>query len=67
MTALSRERDVAVEAARAAAAIIRRYYKTDLQVEMKGHDDPLTAADRESNACIQELVTTAFPDDGWLS
>ncbi len=67
MTPLARERDVAVEAARAAAAIIRRYYKTDLHVEMKGHDDPLTAADRESNACIQELIAAAFPDDGWLS
>ena len=66
-SALSRERDVAVEAARAAGAIIRRYYKTDLEVELKGHDDPLTAADRESNACIQEIVTRAFPDDGWLS
>src|SRR5262245_37934384 len=67
MTALSRERDVAVEAARAAAAIIRRYYKTDLEVELKGHDDPLTAADRESNACIHDIVTRAFPEDGWLS
>jgi myo-inositol-1(or 4)-monophosphatase len=67
MTALSRERDVAVEAARAAAAIIRRYYKTDLEVELKGHDDPLTAADRESNACIYDIVTKAFPEDGWLS
>lgn len=67
MTTLARERDVAVEAARGAAAIIRRYYKTDLEVEMKGHDDPLTTADRESNACIQETIAAAFPDDGWLS
>ncbi len=67
MSALARERDVAIEAARAAAAIIRRYYKTDLEIELKGHDDPLTAADRESNACIHAIVTRAFPDDGWLS
>jgi myo-inositol-1(or 4)-monophosphatase len=64
---LARERDVAVGAARAAAAIVRRYYKTDLEIELKGHDDPLTAADRESNACIHAIVTKAFPDDGWLS
>jgi len=63
----TRERDVAVEAARAAGTIIRRYYGTDVAVELKGHDDPLTAADRESNACIHEIVTRAFPDDGWLS
>jgi myo-inositol-1(or 4)-monophosphatase len=67
VTALARERDVAVEAARAAGAIIRRHYGTDVLVELKGHDDPLTAADRESNACIHEIVTKAFPDDGWLS
>jgi myo-inositol-1(or 4)-monophosphatase len=63
----TKERDVAVQAARAAGAIIRRYYGTTVAVEMKGHDDPLTAADRESNACIHEIVSTAFPDDGWLS
>ncbi len=67
MTALARERDVATAAARAAGAIIRRHYGTDLQVELKGHDDPLTAADRESNACIHEIIAGAFPDDGWLS
>ena len=67
MTALARERDAAMEAARAAAAIIRRYYKTDLTIELKGHDDPLTAADRESNACIHEMISRVFPDDGWLS
>src|SRR5262249_61501878 len=65
--ALARERDVTREAARAAAAIIRRYYKTDLTIELKGHDDPLTAADRESNACIHEMISRTFPDDGWLS
>src|SRR5262249_31976624 len=67
MTTLAREREGATEAARAAGVISRRYYKTDLTVEMKGHDDPLTAADRESNACIHEIVSRAFPDDGWLS
>lgn len=67
MNDLVRERDVAVEAARCAADIIRRYYKTELEIELKGEDDPLTAADRESNACIHALVTQAFPDDGWLS
>jgi myo-inositol-1(or 4)-monophosphatase len=66
-TGNTKEREVAIEAARAAGAIIRRYYGTDVAVELKGHDDPLTAADRESNACIHEIVTRAFPDDGWLS
>jgi myo-inositol-1(or 4)-monophosphatase len=67
VTVLARERAVAIEAARAAGAIIRRSYGTDVAVELKDHDDPLTAADREANACIHEIVTRAFPDDGWLS
>jgi myo-inositol-1(or 4)-monophosphatase len=67
VSTLARERAVAVEAARAAADIIRGHYKTDVAIELKGHDDPLTAADRESNACIHEIITRAFPDDGWLS
>ena len=62
-------RGAIVEAARAAAAIIRRYYKTDLEVELKGHDDPLTAADsRVERPASRSCVTLgAFPDDGWLS
>jgi myo-inositol-1(or 4)-monophosphatase len=67
MTTLSRERDVAIDAAKQAGEIIRGYYKTDIKIDLKGHDNPLTAADTESNARIKELISAAFPDDGWLS
>lgn len=67
MTDLAREREVAVEAARQAGAIVRRYYGTGVAVTKKGPDSPVTKADLEANACIRVLVAQAFPDDGWLS
>src|SRR5262249_49764366 len=66
MTGFAREREVAVAAARAGGAVVRRYYGTDVAVERKGPDSPVTQADLEANARIRELVTAAFPDDGWL-
>lgn len=66
MSALARERDVAVEAARAAGALIRRYYEGTVE-NLRTEDNPLTLADRDANNCIHELITKAFPGDGWLS
>ena len=63
----ARELDVAVRAAREAGRIVRRYYEADVEVHEKGHDDPVTAADLEADACIKQIVLEAFPDDGWLS
>jgi myo-inositol-1(or 4)-monophosphatase len=67
MSTLARERDVAVEAAREAGAIIRRYYESGVAVREKGPDSPVTKADLEADAAIHRLVAAAFPDDGWLS
>src|SRR3989442_9753111 len=67
MPAFARERGLAERAARAAGAIVRRYYESGVGVAEKGPDNPVTRADLEANACIQALVTAAFPDDGWLS
>ena len=67
MTALQKERDVAVRAAREAGAIIRHWYDREVTVTEKSPDHPLTRADLEANACIRDHVTRAFPDDGWLS
>jgi len=64
---LSRELDVAVAAARAAGAIVRRWYEGDYTVREKAHDSPVTEADLEANQCILTTIRTAFPDDGWLS
>jgi myo-inositol-1(or 4)-monophosphatase len=66
-TALARERDLAVRAAREAGAIIRRHYAGVIDAREKRPDNPVTAADLEANARIRTLVTEAFPADGWLS
>jgi myo-inositol-1(or 4)-monophosphatase len=66
-TPLARERQVAVEAARAAGKIVTGYYEGTIEVREKGHDNPVTAADLEADACIKQHILGAFPADGWLS
>jgi len=63
----TRELSVAVDAARAAGSIIRRWYDRAYTVRDKGHDSPVTDADVEANQRIRDIIRTAFPDDGWLS
>jgi myo-inositol-1(or 4)-monophosphatase len=58
---------VAIDAAHAAGRAIRSFYGRDVRVDQKGESGPVTEADLASNACIQNLLTKAFPDDGWLS
>ncbi len=67
MKPFPREREVAVAAAREAGAAIRRWYEGTVEAREKGHDNPVTAADLEANEIIHRHVSTAFPDDGWLS
>jgi myo-inositol-1(or 4)-monophosphatase len=67
MSALAREREVAVQAAREAGAIVRRYYEGVIEAHEKRPDNPVTAADLEANACIRDVIAAAFPGDGWLS
>jgi myo-inositol-1(or 4)-monophosphatase len=58
---------VAIDAAHAAGRAIRSFYGRDLRVDQKGESGPVTEADLAANACIQDLLMKAFPDDGWLS
>lgn len=62
-----RELTVAIEAARAAGVVIRRIYETPFEVREKGRDNPVTEADLQANARIQEIIHGAYPADGWLS
>jgi myo-inositol-1(or 4)-monophosphatase len=64
---LAQELTVAVEAARAAGAIVRKWYDGHYTVREKAHDSPVTEADVEANQIIHARITTAFPQDGWLS
>jgi len=63
------ELEVATRAARAAGAIVRRFYQGGVEVDYKdaARDNPVTAADTQADACIREIVCGAFPQDGWLS
>lgn len=60
----TREIEVALRAARAAADRIRALYASGVEVAWKGHDDPVTSADREANAMIVAALREAFPGDG---
>lgn len=53
--------DVALAAAREAAAMIMRVYAAPFEVQFKAKDDPVTIADRESNAFLCERLAAAFP------
>lgn len=60
----TREIEVALGAARAAAERVRALYEGGVEVSWKGHDDPVTTADHEANALILEALRGAFPGDG---
>jgi histidinol-phosphatase len=55
----------ALEAARAAAAIARRYYQSNLAVSIKADKTPVTVADVESEKAIRGIIEARFPDHGF--
>lgn len=56
--------DLAERLADTSGAIVRRYFRTTLEVEDKPDGSPVTVADREAEAAIRELIEEAFPDHG---
>ena len=64
---MDRELEVAIAAAKAGGAVVRKYYKGEYAVTEKAPDNPLTVADTEADAVIKATILGAFPDDGWLS
>ncbi len=65
--AYERELEVALAAAREAGAILLRHYQEGTERWEKGHGDPVTLADLESDRAIAERLRAAFPQDGLLS
>lgn len=55
------EAEVALSAAREAAALIMRVYAAPFDVEWKAKDDPVTVADKEANALLCDRLGRAFP------
>jgi len=50
-----------------AGTIVRRYHGQADQIEWKGENDPVTAADKAVNDFLVEKLTAAFPDIGILA
>lgn len=70
---LSRELDVALDAARSACAILRSAWDALARTPERAQraldplDAPATRADVDADEAIRARVLGAFPDDGWLS
>ncbi|MFL6622727.1 MAG: inositol monophosphatase family protein [Sulfurifustaceae bacterium] len=59
--------ETAIEAAAAAADVIKHYYKADsFRVEQKNDRTPVTVADVESEKVIKGVIATKFPAHGFL-
>jgi len=55
----------ALEAARAAAEVVRRYYQSNLAVTIKADKTPVTEADVETEKVIRAILTARFPEHGF--
>lgn len=60
---MNKELSVAVELARRAGQVVMDVYATEFAVASKGHNDPVTEADRQANDLIVTGLKEAFPQD----
>ena len=65
-SARSKELDVALQAAAAAADISRRYFKGNFTVTTKADRTPVTQADVECENEIRRIILGAFPEHGFF-
>jgi histidinol-phosphatase len=63
---MSPELEVALEAARCAAQISRRYYRGEFSVAIKADMTPVTQADVECEEGIRRIIANAFPEHGFF-
>ena len=61
----SKELQAALEAAQAAAEIVRELYQKNLQVRTKADATPVTEADVRAEEAIRSILTARFPDYGF--
>ena len=64
---MEKELEIAKYLARDAGRILLDFYRSGVQVQWKGHDDPVTAADRAANEMLVRELHRQFPDDAILS
>jgi histidinol-phosphatase len=61
----SAELTAAIDAARAAAEVIRGFYQRNVKIEVKADKTPVTEADVKAEEAIRELLTKRFPSYGF--
>src|SRR3954453_8207861 len=61
----SSEMNAALDAARAAADVIRGFYQRNVKIEVKADKTPVTEADVRSEETIREILTRRFPSFGF--
>jgi histidinol-phosphatase len=64
-SAQSPELAAALDAARAAAAVIRGFYQSNLKIEVKADKTPVTEADVRAEEAIRSLLIERFPSHGF--
>jgi myo-inositol-1(or 4)-monophosphatase len=64
---LSEELELALSAARRAAAIVASHFRSGLEVRYKDPEQPITDADLAADALLREALLGARPAYGWLS
>jgi histidinol-phosphatase len=62
----SQELQAALDAARAAAEVIRGFYQRNVKIEVKADKTPVTEADVRSEEAIRDLLTRRFPSYGFF-
>jgi myo-inositol-1(or 4)-monophosphatase len=50
--------------AKASGEIIRKYFRSDLHIETKADQTPVTIADRESERIMRQMIQARYPDHG---
>ncbi|MGH1398265.1 MAG: inositol monophosphatase family protein [Alphaproteobacteria bacterium] len=60
----ARNKALANRLADAAGEIVREYFRTPFDVEIKGDDSPVTIADRAVEKRLREILAVERPDDG---
>jgi histidinol-phosphatase len=66
LPATSAELQAAIDAARAAAEVIRGFYQRNVKIEVKADKTPVTEADVKSEEAIRALLTQRFPSYGFF-
>ncbi|MCL2390223.1 MAG: inositol monophosphatase, partial [Endomicrobia bacterium] len=58
---------IALNAAKAGAEELLKYYDKTVNVEYKGETDPVTLADRNSQKTVIKVIKSVFPDHGVIA